>query len=159
MSSELEHAYALLEVSPDVTDKEMRSAWRKLVRRYHPDLCKTDPEEASRRMADINAAFDALALHRAKKEEVKDPRKPQTTQRTRQEAPRRKQHTRTTQKATRPKPKTQKQSPQPRQEAQKTAKAWSREEQTLVNAASSLFEQTRRKLSQAARRPVFSVCH
>jgi curved DNA-binding protein CbpA len=33
MSSELEHAYQLLEVSPDVTDKEMRSAWRRLERR------------------------------------------------------------------------------------------------------------------------------
>ena len=67
MSPEIEHAYSLLEVTPDVSDKEMRSAWRKLVRRYHPDLAKTDPEEASRRMADINAAFDAVAYHRSRK--------------------------------------------------------------------------------------------
>jgi curved DNA-binding protein CbpA len=154
MSSELEHAYQLLEVSPDVTDKEMRSAWRRLVRRYHPDLCKTDPEEASRRMADINAAFDALALHRAKKEEVatKPTRKPDR-------APRRKPQPRTTQRTARPTPKAPPEAPKQHAKAPKAAKTWSREEQTLVNAASSLFEETRRKLSQAARNPVFSVCH
>ncbi|MDA5557531.1 DnaJ domain-containing protein [Shimia sp. MMG029] len=154
MSPEIERAYELLEVTPDVSDKEMRSAWRKLVRRYHPDLAKNDPEEASLRMADINAAFDALAYHRSKieaEEEAKD-----------SSAPSKKPH-----RSSKTKPKSQTytkretpEEPQAEPEAPpKPETKWDAEEQTLVNAASSLFEETRRKLSAAARRPLFSVCH
>lgn len=45
--------------SPD----EIRTAWRGLARRHHPDLTGDDPEtarRATRRMAEINAAYAAL---------------------------------------------------------------------------------------------------
>lgn len=67
MNNDIAYAYELLGVTPDVSDKEMRSAWRKLVRSYHPDLARTDPEEASCRMGEINAAYDAVAHHRLQK--------------------------------------------------------------------------------------------
>ncbi|MBO9407518.1 J domain-containing protein [Shimia sp. R9_1] len=154
MSPEIEHAYELLEVTPDVSDKEMRSAWRKLVRRYHPDLAKDDPEEASQRMADINAAFDALAYHRAKIEAEEMPqetgKKKEKARRSAKSKPRAQTNTK----------REKAEEPQPEPEApQEPETKWNSEEQTLVNAASSLFEETRRKLSAAARRPLFSVCH
>lgn len=54
-------AFEILGISPHSSDAEIRSAWRALVRTYHPDMAKSDPEEANRRMAEINAAVDAIA--------------------------------------------------------------------------------------------------
>lgn len=62
--------YAVLGVSPAISDAELRRAWMKLVREYHPDrhIAAGMPEEAVRiateRLARINAAYDAIAKQR-----------------------------------------------------------------------------------------------
>ena len=51
--------YAVLGVSRDATEDEIKSAYRKLAKKYHPDLHPGD-EEAARRMNEINAAYEAI---------------------------------------------------------------------------------------------------
>ncbi|CUH51245.1 J domain-containing protein [Shimia marina] len=178
MSPEIERAYRLLDVTPDVSEKEMRSAWRKLVRRYHPDLAKTDPEEASRRMGEINAAFDALTHHRSQQDQ-KPPRNPKRrkaaqapketpapprTARTykaengrTQTTAKRKTARTTERKRTQEAPKREA-APHPRRTHSEQSAKWSLRDQELVNAARARFEETRENLSSAARRPTYSVC-
>ena len=55
--------YAVLGVSPTATDEEIKAAYRKLARRYHPDNYASDPtaaREAEERMKEINAAYDRI---------------------------------------------------------------------------------------------------
>lgn len=51
----------VLGVSPLDEPDEIRKAWRALVRSYHPDMARTDREAANQRLAEINAAFDAIS--------------------------------------------------------------------------------------------------
>lgn len=51
--------YKVLGVSPDASDDEVKAAYRKLAKKYHPDLNPGD-EEAARRMNEINAAYDQI---------------------------------------------------------------------------------------------------
>ena len=53
----IDDAYAVLGVDQNADDETVASAYRRLARRYHPDLAG---EEATRRMMHINAAFDAI---------------------------------------------------------------------------------------------------
>lgn len=157
MTKDIAHAYELLGVSPDVSDKEMRSAWRKLVRTYHPDLARTDPEEASRRMGEINAAYDAVAHHRLKQ----DKKTASSTRRqTRSEKPHKAQRTARPQADTRRAQRTESAQSEKKQERAHEAKPKRRtyrspKEQSLINAACAVFEDTRRSLNAAARQPVF----
>jgi len=53
----------VLGVEAGATPEEIKTAWRMLARRHHPDLTGDDPElarRATRRMAEINAAYAAL---------------------------------------------------------------------------------------------------
>lgn len=53
----------MLGVEPGAAPDEIKAAWRALARRHHPDLTGDDPElarRATRRMAEINAAYAAL---------------------------------------------------------------------------------------------------
>lgn len=55
--------YLVLGVEPDASPEEIKTAWRTLARRHHPDLIGDDPEvarRATRRMAEINAAYASL---------------------------------------------------------------------------------------------------
>lgn len=56
--------YDVLGVSPGASDKEIHSAYRKLVQEYHPDkvshLGKEIQETARRKFVEIQAAYDAL---------------------------------------------------------------------------------------------------
>ncbi|MDP2311139.1 MAG: J domain-containing protein [Pseudomonadota bacterium] len=56
-------ARTLLGVPPDATTDEIRLAWRALVRTWHPDRAQGDAAvaEATRRVADINAAWRMLS--------------------------------------------------------------------------------------------------
>ena len=50
-------AYAVLGVEPSVDDDAIQAAYRRLARRYHPDIAG---ETATKRMMKINAAFDRV---------------------------------------------------------------------------------------------------
>lgn len=51
--------YKILGVSPGATDEEITKAYRKLAKKYHPDLNPGD-DVAAEKMAEINAAYDRL---------------------------------------------------------------------------------------------------
>lgn len=174
MAQDIAYAYALLQVTPAASDTEMRTAWRTLARRYHPDLAKIDPEEASRRMSEINAAYDAVAHHRALKDLQPAPKsRARRRSRTAREAAEclawrglRDVQARKAAKAWQAaqatkvaQPAPQLAEPKPRQIALKTTAKWNRAEQSLINTARAAFEGTRKTLSTAATRPVLSACH
>ena len=50
--------YQILGVKKDSTDSEIKSAYRKLARKYHPDINKT--KEAEAKFKDINEAYEVL---------------------------------------------------------------------------------------------------
>ena len=51
--------YSVLGVSPGSSEAEIKSAYRRLAKQYHPDLHPTDPNAAAR-MNEINAAYDRI---------------------------------------------------------------------------------------------------
>ena len=54
-----EDPYKVLGVSPSASDEEIQKAYRKLVKKYHPDVNPGD-ENAERKMRKINAAYDQI---------------------------------------------------------------------------------------------------
>lgn len=51
--------YAVLGVARSASKDEVTQAYRKLAKKYHPDLNPGD-EEAAKRMAEVNAAYDSI---------------------------------------------------------------------------------------------------
>lgn len=51
--------YTVLGVSENATDEDIRAAYRRLAKRYHPDLNPDDPAAASK-MNDVNVAYDQI---------------------------------------------------------------------------------------------------
>ena len=51
--------YEVLGVSKDASDDEIKSAYRKLARKYHPDVCK-EPD-ANAKFAEVSEAYDVLS--------------------------------------------------------------------------------------------------
>ena len=51
--------YSILGVSRTATQEEVAAAYRKLAKKYHPDL-NPGNEEAAKKMSEINAAYDAI---------------------------------------------------------------------------------------------------
>lgn len=55
---EFKNYYAVLGLARDATDDEVRKAYRKLARKYHPDVSKE--AHAQSRMRDLNEANNVL---------------------------------------------------------------------------------------------------
>lgn len=55
----MQDPYKVLGVSPDASDEEIKRAYRRLAKKYHPDLNPGD-EEAARKMQEVNAAYDQI---------------------------------------------------------------------------------------------------
>ena len=51
--------YSVLGVSPGSSEDEIKSAYRRLAKQYHPDLHPNDPNAAAR-MNEINAAYEQI---------------------------------------------------------------------------------------------------
>lgn len=51
--------YSVLGVSRDASEEEIKRAYRRLAKKYHPDLNPGDPE-AARKMNEINAAYEQI---------------------------------------------------------------------------------------------------
>ncbi len=51
--------YKVLGVSPDASDEEIKRAYRRLAKKYHPDLNPGD-QEAARKMQEVNAAYEQI---------------------------------------------------------------------------------------------------
>ena len=61
--------YKILGVSPDATDEDIKTAYRSLARKYHPDKYRDSDlaEMAGEKMKEINAAYDEIQKIRAGK--------------------------------------------------------------------------------------------
>ena len=55
----IDDPYKVLGVSPDASDEEIKKAYRRLAKKYHPDLNPGD-EEAAKKMQQINAAYEQI---------------------------------------------------------------------------------------------------
>lgn len=67
--------YKVLGVSPDATDDEIKKAYHKLARKYHPDRYINEPElakSAGEKMKEINAAYEMIQNIRDGKTEYGD---------------------------------------------------------------------------------------
>ena len=53
--------YEVLGVNKNSTDDEIKKAYRKLARKYHPDLNPDDPKKAEAKMKEINEAYAVLS--------------------------------------------------------------------------------------------------
>lgn len=52
--------YEVLGVKPDASEKEVRSAYRRLARKFHPDVAPND-KAAEARFKEVNSAFEVLS--------------------------------------------------------------------------------------------------
>ena len=55
----MQDPYTVLGVSKDASEDEIKNAYRKLAKKYHPDLNPGD-EKAAAKMKEINAAYDQI---------------------------------------------------------------------------------------------------
>lgn len=55
----MQDPYKVLGVSPDATDEEIKQAYRRLAKQYHPDRNPGDTE-AAKKMQQINAAYEQI---------------------------------------------------------------------------------------------------
>lgn len=55
----VDNPYAVLGLSPNATDEEVKQAYRQLAKKYHPDRNPGD-QEAARKMQEVNEAYDQI---------------------------------------------------------------------------------------------------
>ena len=55
----IDDPYRVLGVNRDASDEEIKQAYRRLAKKYHPDLNPGD-QEAARRMQEVNAAYEQI---------------------------------------------------------------------------------------------------
>jgi len=52
--------YKILEVEEDASEEDIKLAYRRLAKKYHPDLNKTDPK-AKEKFIELHEAYDTLS--------------------------------------------------------------------------------------------------
>ncbi len=55
----MDDPYKVLGVSPDASDEEIKQAYRRLAKKYHPDR-NPDDKEAAKKMQQVNDAYDRI---------------------------------------------------------------------------------------------------
>lgn len=70
-------AFEILGVTPTDDFATIRRAWIRLVKANHPDVAGGDPVELTRKLTELNEAYDALRWHSPEKVRI---RKKQSTQ-------------------------------------------------------------------------------
>ena len=55
----IDDPYKVLGVSPNATDDEIKQAYRRLAKQYHPDRNPGD-KEAAKKMQEVNAAYEQI---------------------------------------------------------------------------------------------------
>ena len=55
----MDDPYKVLGVSPDASDEEIKKAYRRLAKKYHPDR-NPDDKEAAKKMQEVNDAYDRI---------------------------------------------------------------------------------------------------
>ena len=55
----IDDPYKVLGISPDASDEEIKRAYRRLAKKYHPDLNPGDAE-AAKKMQQVNAAYEQI---------------------------------------------------------------------------------------------------
>ena len=55
----IEDPYKVLGISPDASDEDVKRAYRRLAKKYHPDLNPGDPV-AARKMQEVNEAYEQI---------------------------------------------------------------------------------------------------
>ena len=58
--SEKRDYYEVLGVQKGASDDEIKKAYKKLARKYHPDLNRDDPKTAEEKFKELNEAYDVL---------------------------------------------------------------------------------------------------
>ena len=60
MADKPKDLYEILGVNKNATDDEIKKAYKKLAKKYHPDLNPDDKENAEKKMKELNVAYDIL---------------------------------------------------------------------------------------------------
>lgn len=60
--------YEILGISKNASQEEIKSAYKKLIKKYHPDLYQGDKSFAEKKAKEINAAYDVLSDENKKAE-------------------------------------------------------------------------------------------
>lgn len=74
--------YEVLGVEKNATDADIKRAYRKLARKYHPDLNKDNLKEAENKFKEVNEAYHIKAALTAKVAEIKSTKSAAETART-----------------------------------------------------------------------------
>jgi hypothetical protein len=64
----MENYFDILGVTPESTDKEVKTKYRELIKKYHPDANTGNEEYATEMTAKINAAYAALSTEAGRRE-------------------------------------------------------------------------------------------